>query len=394
MPRPICSDTTDDQPSLRVAVLVEFDDTWGRNVVEAIARFSSLSGWQLLLAPRDAQRRLRIPDGWEGDGAIAMLRDESLVDHLKETRLPTVNVSGQFLEEGWAGQVATDDTWRARLAFDHFSSRRLVHFAYYGPPNSRYSDGRGEAFQRFVSEQGFPCEMLEFQESPRGSYSYGDRQELAERLRSLPKPTGILAADPYPARQLIECCLACGIDIPGDVLVLSGDEDELLCNLVQPPITSIELASHRIGWEACEMLVRMHASGETPIEAQLVKPLRVRPRRSTDHTEMGDPLLESVLDYIKQNAANPIRIQDLARFAAISRRTLELRFRDALGRSPAEEIRRVRLEQARQMLLNTSLSVSSIAAACGLSSGPYLTHAFRKAYGVVPSDLRIGRSSS
>jgi len=375
----------------QIAVLIEIDDTWGRNVVEAIARFANECQWQLLIAPRDVQRRLRVPAGWQGDGIIALLRDATLVEHLKAINLPTVNVSGMFHEETWSGHVATDDVDRAKMAFDHFRSRQLVHFGCYCPPIGRYSDQRAEAFARVVAEKGFPCEMLTTQDSESMPDLSSDRDRIARRLSSLPRPTGIFAADPYPARQLVEICCANGIAVPGDISILSGDEDELLCNLILPPISSIELASHRIGLEASKMLESMMRTGHIPERPLLVEPLRVCSRRSTDCLAVGDPCVEAVLEFIWQRAPDHIRIQDLASVAAMSRRSLEQRFRETLGRSPAEEIRRVRLEKARQMLLNTSLSISSIAVACGFSSGPYLTHAFRKHYGTVPSELRVGR---
>lgn len=377
----------------QIAVLVEVDDAWGRNVLQSIARFSSQKSWQLLIAPRDAERRLRLPRGWDGDGVIALLRDDSLLEHLRACDVPAVNISGMYHDVAWLGHVATDNHARARLAYEHFAGLRLTGFATYCPLLRREADRRGEEFVQYVRTQGYPCEVLATEKRAGSRERLTDRQEIAAKLHALPKPLGVFASDPYPARQLVEICLSYGLDIPGEVLVLSGDEDELLCNLTLPPVSSVEPASHRIGWEACQMLDTIMDTKTPPSRPRLIEPLGVCARRSTNHVMVGDPCMESVLEYIREHATGHLQIRDLARIAAMSRRSMELRFREIYGRSPAEEIRRVRLEKARQMLLNSSRSVSSVAHACGFSSGPYLTTTFRRTYGKTPSELRAGRTA-
>jgi LacI family transcriptional regulator len=373
---------------LSIAVLVEFDDMWGRNVLEAISCCARDAGWRLLLSPRDEQRRLRIPAGWQGDGVIVMLRERSLLEHIREVGLPTVDVGATFLTEESFGRIATDDVDRARMAVDHFRSRQLVHFAYFSPLDDRYPQLRGEKFRQAVEEEGFPCSV--YLPATNREPSANDHDAIGEWLASLPKPIGIFAPDPFPARQLVEACHSRRIDIPSEVAVLSGDEDELLCSMVLPEITSIELASHRIGFEACQMLMQIIDGGPIPAKPLLIPPLRVCARRSTEAFAVDDPALAAVVKMIWERASAGIQVRDLVRASSMSRRALELRFRRALGRTPAEEIRRVRLEIARQLIVTTSMSVGRIALATGFSSGPYLTHAFRRQFRVTPSALRVG----
>ncbi len=379
-----------EQPSRRVAVLVEFDDTWGRNVVEAIARYSHDAGWQLLLAPRDAERRLRVPEGWEGDGAVVMIRDESLINHIRDLQIPAVDLGSMYPETSWMGRVMTNDSARAKMALDHFRTRQLQHFACYAPVIGRYPKRRSEQFRNMVREAGYECHAFEAEQA---GTSIVDRESLAQWLQELPRPVGIFASDPYPARQLAEVCMHRGIDVPGEIAILSGDEDELLCGVMSPQISSIELASHRIGFEAARMLDNIIRTGQVPAEPVQIDPLRVCSRRSTDYLAIGDPDLKNVVRLIWEHAADGVQVSDLVRAAAMSRRKMEQRFREVLGRTPAEEIRRVKLEQARQMMVTTSMSVAAIALSCGFSSGPYLAHAFRKQYGITPSELRVGRES-
>ncbi|WP_442485571.1 substrate-binding domain-containing protein [Aeoliella sp. SH292] len=374
--------------SKQIAVLIEFDDTWGRNVVEAIAKFAHDADWQLLLAPRDQERRFRVPPGWKGDGVIASVRDPSLKDHLQAVGLPTVDVANMYPKENWLGRVATNDCTRAAMAFDHFRTRQLQHFAIYSPAMSRYPSGRSEEFRRTVEAAGYKCSTFQ---SAHEDESIVDREEVAAWLSTLPRPVGIFASDPYPARQLAEICVRFGFDIPGGMAILSGDEDELLCGVLSPRISSIELASHRIGYDAARMLHQIMTTGQVPSTISLLDPLRVCARRSTDLLAIDDPQLRNVVQLIWDRAADGVQVTDLVRAVPMSRRKLEQRFREVLGRTPAEEIRRVKLERARQMIVTTTTSVAAIALSCGFSSGPYLTHAFRKQFGITPSDLRVGR---
>jgi LacI family transcriptional regulator len=374
----------------RVAVLVETDDSWGREVVESIARFGHENHWSLLLSPRDDQHRLRLPARWNGDGAIVSLRDHALCRHVKAAGVPAVDVAIQQPEERWCGRVATDDDARAAMAFEHFQSRHFENFACYSPPIGRYSHDRALAFQRVASRAGDRCDIFTATKNKQGGWD-GNQTAVAAWLKSLPKPLAVFAADPYPARQLIEICQLEGLRIPDDIAVLAGDTDDLLCNIASPRISSVELATHKIGRTACEMLKSIMDGGPVPQQPTLIPPLRVIARHSTEILAVEDRDLAQIVQYIRDRAAEGIRVSDILRAFPISRRSLEQRFRNILGRSPAEEIRRTRLQHARKLLVETDMSVAEIATASGVCSGAQLASAFRRYLGIRPSALREGR---
>ena len=373
-----------------VGILVETDDTWGRDVVEAVCRFGHDAGWSVLIAPRDEQGRLRLPRVWNGHGVVASLRTRSMIRHLKNLKLPTVDVSIMAKEEEWFARVATDDHARAKMALEHLRDRGLEHFACYAPPIGRYSDVRSHAFQAAVESAGYTC----------ATYSSDDEDAVGwltnytkarQWLAQLPKPLGIFAADPYPARQLVEICAAASIRIPDEVAVLSGDDDELLCNVASPRISSIELASHRIGQTAAELLQRLMNGKTTPRTTTKIPPLRVRPRHSTDMLAIDDAEVAGVLRFIREHAKDGIGVADVLRAFPISRRTLEQRFREKVKRSPAEEIRRVRFEHVSRLLLDTDKSIATIAHESGFASGAGLSQAFQKQFEITPGQFRQSR---
>jgi LacI family transcriptional regulator len=368
-----------------VGVLVETDDTWGRNIVEAVCRFAQGAEWSLLISPRDSQGRARLPRVWNGDGIITALRNPAMVKHVKGLKLPTVDVSTITRREDSFARVATDDQARASLALQHLRSRGLESFACYAPPIGRYSDLRSQAFAQAVEQAGFPCAM--YLENEGGGW-LDNYTRARQWLRKLPRPLGVFAADPYPARQLVEICATDGIRVPDEVAVISGDDDELLCKVASPQISSVELASHEIGRTAGRLLQRMMNGAAVPRSPRLVPPRQVRARQSTDLLAVAAPDLAAILKEIHQHAHRGITVADLLNQFPMSRRSLEYKFRASIQRSPAEEIRRVRFEHIRRLLLDTDKTIETIALESGFSSGPALSAAFRNYFQHTPGSLR------
>lgn len=373
--------------SQHVGILVETDDSWGRNVVEAVCRFGHKSGWTVLISPRDSQGRLRLPKVWNGDGIIASLRTPSSVRHVKKLNLPVVDVGIMVPQYDWLARVATDDLARGKMAFEHLRDRGLTHFACYAPPIGRYSDVRSAAFADAVAAGGYSCAMYEVSREDAAGW-LTNYSNVRRWLATLPRPLGIFAADPYPARQLVEICSAESIRIPDELAVLSGDDDELLCNVASPQISAVELASHRIGATAAATLQRIMQGDATVRRAKFIPPLRVRGRHSTDILAMLDDEIAEVLRYIRDRAPFGITVADLLKSFPISRRRLEQRFREELDRSPAEEIRRVRMAHVSRLLLDSEKPIATIAAEAGFATGASLSQAFGQYFGTAPAEYR------
>lgn len=371
-------------------MLVETDDTWGRNVVESICRYGVDQGWQLLIGPRDSQGRLRVPRGWHGSGVIASLRTTASLRHVKQLNLPVVDVSAMVAKRDWFSRVATDDDARAEMALGHLCSRGVSSFACYAPPIGRYSDVRSDAFQNACRAAGFECQMYqtEGEESSGWLTNYSNARRW---LAGLPQPVGIFAADPYPARQLVEICTAESVRIPEDVLLLSGDDDDLLCHVASPQISAIDLASHKIGQTAASVLTRVMNGSRQPMKTMLISPLGIRERHSTDLLAFQDDEIAQILRFIRDHAIGGITVADLLREFPISRRRLEQSFRSSFDRSPAEEIRRIRLDHVCRLLIDTDRSIASIADVTGFATGASLSQTFRKQFGESPRDYRKSR---
>src|SRR5262245_33800370 len=373
-----------------VAVLIETETSWGGRVIRGIAHFAEKhTHWHLLIDPRDHEQRSAVPDGWQGDGIIARVTNRIQWQQIREKNLPVVNVDDVYAGLRGVGAVITDESERARLALEHLVARGFRKFAYFAPPSNRYSKNRGESFKRAVKEVGYECH--EYLPGYRAGRKIGwtEQQRRVNRwLASLPRPIAILAVDAHHARQLAEICHFAGVRIPDEVAILAGDTDDLLCEVSTPPLSSISVACERLGHEAAAMLNRMIGGQAPPKQPMLIPPHGVVSRQSTDVLSIDDPTVVRALRYIHTHAHHGIVVNDVLREVPISRRSLEIQFRSYLGRSPAEEIRRIRLDRGRQLLGRRGLSITEIALACGFSNATRFGVAFRKCFGTTPRSFR------
>jgi LacI family transcriptional regulator len=374
----------------RIAILIETESTWGRRVIRGIASFAEKrAAWHLLIDPRDHEHRSAIPDGWRGDGVIARITSRLQYDQLAATKLPVVDVDDVLDDLPNVAKVNTDENARAQLALEHLMARGFTNYAYFAPPSSRYSARRGEAFAAAVEEAGYACHQYRPGYRAGRKISWDEQQRRVTRwLASLPHPVAILAVDAHHAHQIAEICHFAEVRVPDDVAILAGDSDDLLCEVSTPPLSAVSMASERIGYQAAELLAALIAGAKPPKAPLLVQPHDVVCRHSTDVLSIDDPTIVQALRYIQDHAHHGIGVDDILREVAISRRSLEIQFRNYLERSPAEEIRRVRLERGRTLLGKREMSITEVAMASGFSNATRFGIAFRKQYGSTPRSFR------
>ena len=374
----------------QVAVLIETEGSWEASVIRGIADYAhTYSHWHLLIDPRDHELRSALPDRWSGDGIIARISSRLQLEQIRQRQLPTVNVD--TLHEGQDGiyDVVTDDAVRAELALEHLRDRGFERFAYFAPPSHVYSTKSGREFIATVREAGFQCD--EYKPGYRVGRKIGweeQQRRVSNWLDSLEFPVAILTVDAQRGRQLAEICHLREFRVPDEIAILAGDNDQLMCDVSTPPLSGIAVAGQRIGYEAMALLDRLTQGEEVSDEPRLIPPKGVTSRQSTDILAIDDETVVRALRFIRAHAFQDIAVKDILREIPVSRRCLEIQFRNYLGRSPAEEIRRVRLEKGRELLSQTTMSISEIANACGFSNATRFGVAFRKREGQTPLSYR------
>jgi LacI family transcriptional regulator len=387
--------------ALKVALLIETSNSYARGLLEGITAYLRENRrWSVYLAEHG--RGDRVPqwlNGWDGDGIIARVENASIEKAVVASGLPVVDVSAARLIPNvpW---VETDDRVIAEVAAAHLMNRGFRHFAFSGVGRFNWSAWRGDHFRRIVTAAGYACETHESEGHATGAHPLpaadgaGDNDwesqilELAAWVKRLPRPVGVFACFDVRGFQVLEACRRVGLKVPDEVAVLGVDNDALLCDLADPPMSSVIPDTRRTGYEAAALLDRMIAGMPVPSDAVLIPPLGVATRRSTDVFATDDPDLLAAMHFLRENAFRGITVKDLTNEIPVSRRLLEARFKQWLGRSPHEELARLRVERVKELLAETDLPLKAIAQRIGIRHVEYVSVMFRRATGQTTTEYR------
>lgn len=384
----------------KVALLVETARGYGRQFLRGVTRYARLHGpWGFYVTPGDFAQALPQMRQWGGTGIIARIETPAAARAILAARLPTIalDLDETQLRRGSRlsrlSEVASDSHGAAVVAAEHLLERRFPHYAFVGDGRV-WSRRRQAGFCQCVQAAGFTPAVYT---PARGPGRAWDREQkvLAQWLQRLPKPVGLMACNDDRGRQVLEACRAAGIAVPEEIAVIGVDNDELLCELSDPPLSSVALNAEGGGYQAAELLARMMQGNPPAHPARLVvEPLRVITRRSTDITALDDADVAAALRFVQLHAGRPLRIEDIVDHVQISRRALEIRFHKALGRTIHDEIQRARLERAKRLLQETALPVPKVAEAAGYASPSYLIQVFRQHVGLTPAKYRASLNRS
>lgn len=377
-------------PSPHVAVLVDTSTSWGRRLIRGIVRYSEHHGpWHLSVEARGQSDNLPISTGWKGHGVIARIGSGRMLRALEATGLPVVNVSAIDIPNNSFPQIITDYCESAKLALQHFCDRGFRRFAYSGLPRTGFGRRHRDAFREAVEAMGYTCEVYEPLRSRSSAQHERKRQKhLIAWLQGLTKPVGIFTWATDPGRELLEACRVANISVPYEVAVLGGNFDELLCDTAWPPMSGILVPSEQIGHDAAALLDGMMHRKKPPDKAILISPTGIVEKRSTDTLAIDDPDVAQALTFIRSQAFKSIQVSDILKAVPISRRSIERKFAQILGRTPIEEIRRVRMAKAKSLLAETTMPMQAIAEASGFATYNYLTRVFTQENGITPRDFR------
>lgn len=377
----------------RVLVLVDTSGGWGRKVIKGVANYAQKArGWQLSVAERGIDEVVRFEDSERVDGVIARIGHVGLGDDLVASGLPVINVSAIELAGVNFPRVQTSERELAQLAIDHFRDRgyrNLAFFGQYGSGSVAHSERRGERFKMKADELGIHCDVFEADGSDEVRTEVDQAESLRDWVMGLEKPVGILAWDSVRGRAVLNACMECGISVPEDVAVLAGEDDNLLGEVCFPSMSGIVTAAEQIGHEAAKMLDLLMDGGEIHEgTTKRLSPESVTVRMSTDTLAVDDPILRKAIHYIRENIHKPMQVEEVARVVGTSRRSLERRFSEALGHTPAKEIQNCRFSLAKKLLRETDLSVADVAYSSGYCSNEYMIRVFKQTVQLTPLKYR------
>ncbi|MCJ7777296.1 MAG: DNA-binding transcriptional regulator [Sedimentisphaerales bacterium] len=385
--------------SRKVILMMETSRTYGRSILRGIARYSRGHGNWIFYK--------KAPFYWKtGGGKVTLekifkMEADGLILREQRTRqqtekflamgLPTV-VSPYTEPFPGLPNIVTDDAAIGKMAAEYLLHRGFKQFAFCGFGQRYYwSRQRGKSFGQRIAEAGFKTHYYEY-ELPKSSGQHSwekEQSNIADWLIQLPKPIGLMACNDDQGQYVLEACKIAGLAVPEQVAIIGLGNDDLICDLVAPPLSSIAVSAEKAGYEAAEALDKIMAGEKVTNQAIIIRPTHIVTRQSTNVFAVADRDVLTALRFIHRHAKNEaIQVDDVLRAVSLSRRSLYNRFTQILGRSVHEEIKRVRVNQLARLLVSTSLSISHIASDLGYTDIKNIARYFKQQKGMTPLEYR------
>jgi LacI family transcriptional regulator len=380
---------------IKIILLTDFGEEYGTSLLKGITRYSQKHGPWVFCRMPGYYRETKGMDGivkwakdWKANGILGQFYNDSNVEKLwkegiavvaqdfKERHANIPNITGDYFKTG-------------RMGAEYFLRKGFENFAFYGFKNIVWSRERSQGFEKRVNEEGYSVHYFEHKRQFKSrELWYYKPSALSKWLKALPKPIALMACDDNQGMHITEACRLTNIRIPEEVAVLGVDNDEMLCNLSDPPLSSISLDTIKGGYEAARLMHTMIKSKNKEFYDIVVEPTQVITRNSTDIYAAKDEYVGMGLKFIHNNIEQNLKVTDVLEQVPLSRRSLEKRFLQVTGYPVYEYIFNLRIEKFTQKLLETDLSVFEIAVDLGLNDAKNIARQFRQIKGCTPSEYR------
>jgi LacI family transcriptional regulator len=376
----------------KVVVLINPSREHTRGLLKGIGKYSRIQGFWTLYRPleyrqrKDKRKLSPVLAAIKPDGIL--MREPSDVEQILRMGIPTVCFPYTREKIPGVANVITNHIAVGEMAAKHLLARGFRRFAYCGFDDWWWSRLRAEGLRKTVAQAGFETF---FYELPRAKSKQSWDKELpiiAEWLMNLPRLTGLMTCNDDRGELVIEACKIAGVRVPDDIAIVGVDNDQLICELSSPLLSSIVLSVEKAGYEAAALLDKMMAGEKPPSHEIYIQPMHVVTRQSTDTLSIDDRDTAEAVRFIRRHANRAIGVDSVVDAVALSRRVLEKRFRNVLGHSIHDEIRRVRVELIVQMLAESQMAMWEIADDLEFSSVAHLSRYFGKEKGMSPLKYR------
>jgi LacI family transcriptional regulator len=372
-----------------VALTIETSKVYGREILRGITRYVRLHGpWSIYASERGQDD----PDPpwlakWRGDGIITRSFDMAWCRAAKRRGIPVVSLRHLVDKPDFPTIFPDQDKIVSRIIM-HFRERGFQSFGYIGVDGDKgWERLRRESFLRLAGQQGSSISICPRLVKP-GLGWEEEEEQLAAWVSTLPKPIGIMVNHDTQGIQVLDACRRAGTRVPDDVAVVSVDNDPVLCEIAAVPLSSLNQQVQSVGFHAAELLDRMIHGGKVEAKNYFTEPGEVVVRQSSDVIAVDDEGLAKAIRFTRENACTLAGVEEVARASGISRRALEKKFAERIGRTPLEEIHLARFRRAKQLLLETDYTLPRIAELVGFRYQEYLVRFFRKRSGMTPGEFR------
>lgn len=354
---------------LRVALSISLTASYSRQKVQGILTwFRRHGGWHIEM--RDAQPYLSLAElkRWKGDGILGEFFSAEEAAVVMSLGIPAVNTSG-MLPHVDMPTVSLDDREIGRTAGRHLVEKGFTDLHFIGlSMNRAIGQKRLEGMEEEARKAGLSVTAHWITEPIRVSEITSSRTYTGVVGQLRGREVGVFCMMDRVAYGVLSACQELGLDVPDQVAVVGSNNDEILCQLATPPLSSVDESATLLGYHAAEMLNTLMTGGPVATPRLLISPAGLRVRASSDRLPTGPEDLTRALRFIREHAGEPIGVPDVLRQVRVSRRTLESLFRKKTGEGVYHEIRRIHIEHAKELLRSTSYSIMEVARKCGFQS--------------------------
>lgn len=373
-------------------VILKFDLTWGycRDIVLGIAKYANLNGSWILYSDEPGKWDKALPTlDWNyADGIIAISRDPRKAKKLIPTGVTAIICDDIIKGPPYFHIITLDNKGIGKIAAEHLLERGFRRFCYLGFSDKKWSRERCEGFCKTITRVGFETYIYERPHSKLKASWTQEQARIADWLKSLRKPIGIMACDDDHGRRLIETCKIAHQYVPEEIAIVGVSNDELVCDLCKPSLSSVALNTKKAGYEAAELLDKLMDGKKMRRQKVIIPPTHVVTRYSSDILAVEDIEAAKAMRFIREHALEPIQVDDVVRAVGLSRRALQERFNNVFGRSIGTVIKHIRVEYIARLLEETNLTISQIASKIGFLGCEHISRYFKKEKGVSPVEYR------
>lgn len=385
---------------LRLLFITDFTESFANKLLEGIVNYSRRQEqWAICRMPPSYKARIGIPGvvkwakDWGADAVIGQFEETDEVELFAKAGI--VAVAQDFKKRfRTIPNITADYIGTGRMAARFYIDRGFRHFGFFGFNEVCWSDERCEGFRREVEAAGFGDSFYAYRAQDIDHLWLYERSRLADWLRMIPKPIGIMACDDNQGNNLIEACHTAGIKIPSEVSVMGVDNDELLCSLGSTTLSSIYVDIVDGGYRTAELIERRVADPDAPVSDIVLKPVKIIGRMSTAAFATDDTQIRRAILFIHKNIRKRISVKDVVGEVALSRRLLERRFKSVTGQTLYQYISDLKIKQFAEMLQSTDEQVVNIALSLGESDTKSISRRFKQFYGCSPNEWRERQKNS
>ena len=380
---------------LRLLIITDFTESFANKLLKGIVTYSRLKEqWIIRRMPPSYKAKIGIPGiirvakEWEVDAVLGQFEETDEVSLFAKNGIVVV---AQDYKKRFTTipNITADYLGTGKMAARFYLERGFRHFGFFGFRNVCWSDERCQGFRREVEAAGYGNSFYEYNLQEIDRLWYYEREQLAEWLRMIPKPIAVMACDDNQAFNLIEACHSAGVKVPAEVSVMGVDNDELLCSLGNPTLSSIQVDIEEGGCRTAELIERMVTHPDTPLQDIVLRPVKIVGRISTAAFATDDVQIQKAVQYIHQNYQKKISVKDVMGEVALSRRLLERRFKQVTGQTLYQYITDLKIKRFAELLLDDKdEQVTSIALTLGENDTKSISRRFKQIYGCSPHEWR------